>query len=179
MLWRGLCALASVVCLVALGGCGFALRVDQPLPFDTIAVTPERPGGVSGALTHYLGKRVRPVAPGADGVLPDVIVDILQETRNKVIVSVTTSGQVREYEVHLNVVFRIRTPYGVEVIPHATIERTASISYSETAALAKEAEEAMLYRDMQADVVQQLMRRLALLHMPPKPAPVTASEPAP
>jgi len=169
MPWRGLYAGVVWVCLMALGGCGFALRVDQPLPFDTIAVTPERPGGVGGALAHYLGNRLRPVAPGVDGVVPDVIVDILQEIRKKVIVSVTTSGQVREYEVHLNVVFRVRTAQGVELIPQATIERTASVSYSETAALAKEAEEAMLYRDMQADVVQQMMRRLALLHMPPKP----------
>jgi LPS-assembly lipoprotein len=35
------------------------------------------------------------------------------------------------------------------------------ISYSESAALAKEAEEALLYRDMQTDVVQQTLRRLA------------------
>ena len=35
------------------------------------------------------------------------------------------------------------------------------ISYSETIALAKEAEEALLYRNMQTDLVQQLLRRLA------------------
>jgi len=35
------------------------------------------------------------------------------------------------------------------------------ISFSETAVLAKEAEEALLYRNMQTDIVQQLMRRLA------------------
>jgi LPS-assembly lipoprotein len=37
------------------------------------------------------------------------------------------------------------------------------MSFSETVALAKEAEEALLYRDMQADLVRQLMRRLAAL----------------
>ena len=34
-------------------------------------------------------------------------------------------------------------------------------SFSESAVLAKEAEENLLYRNMQADIVQQLMRRLA------------------
>ena len=165
---RRLLAGGVALCLTALGGCGFALRASQPLPFDTIAVTPERGPGVAALLTRTLGKQVRPVAPGADGVAPDVILDILEETRKKVIVSVTTSGQVREYELHLNVSFRVRTPQGAELQPKATIERIASVSYSETAALAKEAEEAMLYRDMQSDVAQQLLRRLALLHIPAK-----------
>ena len=35
------------------------------------------------------------------------------------------------------------------------------VSYNESAALAKEAEEQLLYRSMQTDIVQQLMRRLA------------------
>jgi len=34
------------------------------------------------------------------------------------------------------------------------------ISYSESTALSKEAEEQLLYRSMQTDVVQQVMRRL-------------------
>ena len=35
------------------------------------------------------------------------------------------------------------------------------MSYNETAALAKEQEEAALYRAMQSDIVAQVMRRLA------------------
>jgi LPS-assembly lipoprotein len=37
------------------------------------------------------------------------------------------------------------------------------ISYNESAALAKETEEALLYRDMQSDIAQQIQRRLAAL----------------
>ena len=40
------------------------------------------------------------------------------------------------------------------------------ISYTETAALAKEAEEALQFRDMQSDIVQQTMRRLAAVTLP-------------
>jgi hypothetical protein len=35
------------------------------------------------------------------------------------------------------------------------------MAFDETQVLAKESEEALLYRDMQADLVQQIMRRLA------------------
>ena len=34
------------------------------------------------------------------------------------------------------------------------------LSFTETAALSKEIEEATMYRDMQTDIVQQIMRRL-------------------
>ena len=37
------------------------------------------------------------------------------------------------------------------------------MAFNETQVLAKESEEALLYRDMQADLVQQIMRRLAAI----------------
>ena len=57
--------------------------------------------------------------------------------------------------------FRLRTPQGDERIPETELLQTRDISYSETIALAKEAEEGLLYRNMQTDIVQQLLRRLA------------------
>lgn len=147
--------------LATLAACGFKLRTSQPLPFRTIAVTPEKSGGVAGDLARYLGDVVRPAAPGAGGELPEVILDILQETREKLVVGVNASGQVREFELRLGVRFRLRSTKGVELIAPSAIEQHRSISFNESAVLAKEAEEALLYRDMQADVVQQLLRRLA------------------
>ena len=179
---RGAAGVLAVAGLLALSGCGFALRSAKPMPFQTIAVTPERGTGVAGELTRYLGSAIRPVAPGRDGVAPDVILDILQETRQKVIVGVTTSGQVREYELRLKVLFRLRSSRGEELIAPATIEQVTSISFNESAVLAKESEEALLYRDMQSDVVQQLLRRLTKVRMP-EPAvvspPDAATPPAP
>ena len=44
--------------------------------------------------------------------------------------------------------------------PDTELLLVRDISFTETAALAKEAEEALMYRDMQSDIVQQVMRRL-------------------
>jgi len=57
--------------------------------------------------------------------------------------------------------FRLDTPQGQELIEDTEIIQQRDISYSETAALAKETEEALLYRDMQSDIAQQIQRRLA------------------
>ena len=144
-----------------LGGCGFKLRGKQNYVFETIAVTPEKGAAVASELSRYLGDMVRPVAPPAGGVPPEVIVDILGETREKVIVAINASGQVREYQLRIKVRFRMRTSQGRDLIEPTDILQERDISFNESAVLAKEAEEVLLYRDMQSDIVQQLLRRIA------------------
>jgi LPS-assembly lipoprotein len=166
--------------MTVLAGCGFKLRTSQSLPFATIAVTPEKTAGVAGDISRYLGDIVRPVAPGAGGEPPEVILDILQEAREKLVVGVNASGQVREYELRMRITFRLRSPKEGELIAPSVIEQHRSISFNESAVLAKEAEEVLLYRDMQSDIVQQLLRRLSAFKpaaVAPRPATTTpASE---
>ena len=90
-----------------------------------------------------------------------VVLKVLGEQREKVVVGVYSSGQVREFQLRLRVRFRLDTPQGRELIDDAEIVQQRDISYSETAALAKETEEALLFRDMQSDIAQQIQRRLA------------------
>ncbi len=171
-----LCFLVSL----GLGGCGFQLRASQVMPFKTIAITPERGGGVAADLSRYFSDSLRSVAPGIGQEAPEVILDILQEQREKIVVGVNTSGQVREYQLRLTVTFRVRTPQGRELIGSTAIEQSRDISFNESAVLAKESEEVLLYRDMQTDVVQQLLRRLAAIkNVAPAPTPPTAPVTAP
>jgi len=146
-----------------LSGCGFHLRASQRFVFDTVAVTPETGGAVAAELIRNLGEAVRPVAPPAGGVAPQVIVDILEELREKTVVGVNATGQVREFQLRIRIKFRVRTPQGRELIPDTDIVQQRDIGFNESAVLAKEAEESLLYRDMQTDLVQQLLRRLAAI----------------
>jgi LPS-assembly lipoprotein len=57
--------------------------------------------------------------------------------------------------------FRLRTAKGRELIEPTELAQQRDISFNEAAVLAKEAEEAQLYRNMQTDLVQQILRRLA------------------
>jgi LPS-assembly lipoprotein len=173
-------ATASLAGLTLLAGCGFHLRAAQPMPFATVAVTPEGGGGVAADLTRYFGDAVRPVAPGKGAQAPDAILDILQEVREKSVVAVNSSGQVREFQLRMRVKFRLRTPQGRELIAPADIEQFRDISFNESAVLAKEAEEVLLYRDMQSDIVQQVLRRLsAAARSVPASGPATSTSTAP
>ena len=173
-------SLLALLAVTVLAGCGFKLRASQNFAFETIAVTPENAAGVAGDLSRYLGDRVRPVAPGAGALPPDVILDILEDFREKVVVGMNASGQVREFELRMRVRFRLRTPRGGDLLPASVIEQHRSISFNESAVLSKETEETLLYRDMQSDVVQQLLRRLAAVKpaalAPPPPRPDVAPE---
>ena len=155
--------LAALLAGAGLSGCGFKLRASQTMAFNSIAVTPERGAGVAGDMARYFSASLKPVAPGKGEAAPEVILDILRELREKTVVGVNTSGQVREYQLRLAVTFRLRTPQGSELIAPTEIEQRRDISFNESAVLAKEAEEVLLYRDMQTDIVQQLLRRLAAI----------------
>lgn len=145
----------------SLTSCGFHLRGAMDFAFETVAVTPETGGAVAPELIRVLGDRIRPVAPKQDQEPPQVILDILSEGREKVVVGVNASGQVREFQLRLRVKFRMRTPQGRMLIAETEITQQRDISFSEATVLSKESEETMLFRDMQSDIVQQLLRRMA------------------
>ena len=102
----------------------------------------------------------------ADLPSAQAVIDILSEQRERIVVGQNASGQVRELQLRLKVKFRLRTAAGVEMIPETEIQQQRDMSYNETLALSKEAEEALQYRNMQTDIVQQLLRRLSVARLP-------------
>jgi LPS-assembly lipoprotein len=92
-----------------------------------------------------------------------VIFDQLFEVREKVIVGRTSTGAIREFQLRLRYRFRVRSKSGIELIPDTEITLNRDINFNETGALSKESEEALLYKDMENDLVLQIQRRLAAI----------------
>ena len=159
-IWRG--SLLTLG-LQTLAGCGFKLRAAQDFSFSSVAVMPNPGGPLNTEVRRSFGDAVRVLGPQEPLAQAQVVLDILQEQREKTVVGVNSSGQVREFQLRIRLKFIVRTPQGHELVPEAEIVQQRDISFNESAALAKEAEEVLLYRDMQTDIVQQLMRRLAAL----------------
>lgn len=150
---------------LALAGCGFKLRGAQNYAFKTLAILPHPGGAVAQELRRSFDSSVRVLAPNEALTQAQLVLDIVQEQREKNVVGVNSSGQVREYQLRLRLKFSLRTPQGRELTPESEILLQRDISFNETTVLAKEAEEALLYRDMQTDVVQQVLRRLATVRL--------------
>lgn len=153
-------------------GCGFQLRQAPKFAFSTLAASlPDssplrrelRSGLVSSGITVVDPTQLAPAAPGADApsLQADAVLEILNEQRERAAVGITTAGQVSEFQLRVRFKFRLRTLKGKDLLPDSEILLQRDISYSETLALSKEEEIAEMYRDMQTDVVQQVLRRLA------------------
>lgn len=146
-----------------LAGCGFQLRQPPKFAFHSFYTGAPASSPLVTELKRQLAstEQVQVLTEPAGATSADVVLDVLNDVRERVIVGVNAVGQVRELQLRVRFKFRLRTPRGKVLIPDTELLLQRDVSYSEAAALAKEAEEALLYRDMQGDIVQQLMRRFA------------------
>jgi LPS-assembly lipoprotein len=158
-------AVALIVLAASLSACGFHLRGSDGsfnMPFQSIYLAfPE---------TSPLGTELKRNLRAGDSVVIEsdpnkaqALFDVLSEQRGKSILSLNSQGRVREYLLTYTLVFRVRNAGGTELLAPTEISLKRNIAFNEAQVLAKEAEEALLYRDMQADLVQQIIRRLAAI----------------
>lgn len=151
--------LAAAVLLLA-PGCGFRFRGEAPLPFQSIYVQ----APATSPLTSQLK---RAVAAGSSAQVTEqpgkaeVILQITDERQERTILALSGGGRVSEFQLRYRVSFRLTDNKNArEYIPLSEIVLQRALTYSDTEALSKQAEETLLYRDMRQDAVQQLMRRL-------------------
>ncbi|HEY0179365.1 MAG TPA: LPS assembly lipoprotein LptE, partial [Dokdonella sp.] len=150
---------------VSLAGCGFELKRPPELNFRTIQLTGFPPRSqlvVELKQNIESGPTTRVVEALKDA---QVVLQSLGESREKVVVAQTAANQIREFELRYRFDFRLRTGSGKELIPDSEILLKRSLTYTESAALAKEQEESFLYRAMQSDIVSQVLRRLSSVRL--------------
>ena len=159
----------ALVLALILAGCGFRLRGTADVPFQTLYV-PNADSGIALDLKRNVqaGTQAKVVD---DPQKAEAILAFSTENREKNILSLTGTGRVREFQLKYSVGFRVHDGKGGDFIPQTTIALTRDITFSDTEVLAKEAEEQLLFRDMQSDRVQQIMRRLAVSRTPTAKVP--------
>ena len=157
------------VCLVlTLSACGFHLRGSNGsfmLPFATMNIGLPDSSPLAIDLKRYIraigSTEIVDTREAADATL-EVLADP-EKTRTKSILSLNSNGRVREYQLGYSIQFRVVDKAGNVLLGLTTIALNRPITFNESQVLAKETEEAQLYRDMRNDLVQQIMRRLAAI----------------
>ena len=151
---------AALIGALPLTGCGFRLRGSYSTPFRTL----------------YLAVRLRQeLLAGSDVTIvntpseAEAILELLSDSRSHDVLSINDTGRAREYEITLSLSFRVSNPSGIDYMEAVTLTASRDLTYSESDFLSREKEEAFLYRDMEADLVNQLMRRIEAIK-PPKQA---------
>jgi LPS-assembly lipoprotein len=148
-------ALASAV---ALPGCGFRLRGDVDYPFTSMYINAPATSPFALELKRALvGNNVNIVD---DAKAAQVILDLPSVTDDKQVLSLSGGGRVREFALSKRVQFRLHDADGNDWLPAGELVVRRTFSFNESEVLAREAQEARLYREMQTDAVSQLVRRL-------------------
>jgi len=150
--------LSFLALALLVSACGFQLRGTAELPFDTIYLPAT--GGIGLDLKRNILAGTRTVVVD-DPKQAQALLEFIQETRQKDILSLTAGGRVREFRLLYQVAFRVHDGKGGEYLPAATLQLARDFTFNDSEVLAKEAEEQLLYREMQTDMVRQIMRRLS------------------
>jgi LPS-assembly lipoprotein len=155
--------LAALILAVSLAGCGFQLRGMQGanLPYKSFYVALPETAQVRIWLERHINAHgnTQIVDSASDA---DAIFQQLQDERDKSVLSVNAQGRVREYRLYMIYSFRVVNRKGQELIPPNEVTLSRDITYDDSTILAKNLEENLLWRDMERDLVNQIMRRLAI-----------------
>ena len=153
-------SLAILAAASLLGGCGFQLRGQAQLPFAAAYVEAPASSGLGEGLRRSLGNQNK-LAAQREGA--PVRIKLSPETRGKNILSLSGGGKVREYRLEYRVDMSAYDAAGAELLAPSQIHLTREFSYNDDQVLAKESEEAALYRSMEQDALRQVLRRLSFI----------------
>jgi len=157
----------AIVFAMTLSSCGFQLRGQVSIPFQTLYV--ETPSFGYSAFANDLERAIRSGSQTrivTNREEAEAVLRIIGEVQEKQILSLSSAGRVREFELRYRVAYRLTDKSAIDLAPPGEISLRRDMTYDDTQVLAKESEEALLYRDMKADAVQQMLRRLSVAHRP-------------
>ncbi|UCD69309.1 MAG: hypothetical protein JSW48_04305 [Betaproteobacteria bacterium] len=156
----GLLMLVSISLLLT--GCGFKLRGQADLPFERIHVETDGFSLFAAELMRVLqSSNAVEVVDGAEEA--QVVLKVLNEQREKRILSLQSSGSVSEFLFVYRVSYRVMDSNRKDLVAPGEILLRRAMQYDDTAILGKQSEEELLFRDMQSEAVQQMLRRLSVV----------------
>lgn len=149
-----------MLAVTPLAACGFHLRGTQSLPVDSIylALPVNSPIGAEMSRLLRASTNAKIVAERKEA---QAIFELMGESREREVLAINAQGRATEYQLRLRIRFRVLDKDALELIPPTDLIARRDITFNESDLLAKESEEGLLYRDMQSDLVRQMVSRLA------------------
>ncbi|HOY86038.1 MAG TPA: LPS assembly lipoprotein LptE [Methylotenera sp.] len=159
----------NLICLfllsTTLAACGFQLRGVANLSFKSVFVQ-----GSTLSISRELNQSFKTNGIQVVNSIEDaeLLIEMLNETNEKRILSLSGGGVVREYELNYRVSFRTRDPASETWSAPQTVQARRDFSYNDNALLGKLDEENKLNTDMRSDAVREIMRRLSAIKVTAK-----------
>lgn len=159
-------AAVVVVTLMALllTACGFHLRGDVKLAPELSRIH------IQGANPYdpLVRDLTRALTSAGAAVVEDpqsatAVLQVLDNSGDRRVLSVRSTGKVQEYELYQTFKFRVRDAAGKELLPAQELELTREYLFDADDVLSKSTEEEALRREMRRDLVRLAMLRLESL----------------
>jgi LPS-assembly lipoprotein len=152
--------IAVLFVAMSLSSCGFQLRGQAAIPYKTLFIETTAYSKFAHDLERAIrsGSNTKIVENRGDA---EAVLKIVGESQENYILALSSAGRVLEFELRYKVNYRLTDRTGNELMPPAQIFLHRELTYDDTEVLAKESEIEFLYRDMKADAVQQMLRRLS------------------
>ena len=146
---------------MSLSSCGFQLRGQAAIPYKTLFIEATGYSLFANDLERAIrsGSETKVVSNRNEA---EAVLRIVGELQEKRILSLSSGGKVREFELRYKVAYRLTDRAGTDLTAPGEIYLRRDMTYDDTQVLAKESEELLLYRDMKTDAVQQMLRRLSV-----------------
>ncbi|OAM51420.1 hypothetical protein A7981_07915 [Methylovorus sp. MM2] len=149
--------LCILLCLLSLAACGFQMRGIENLKFHNLYITGSKLS-ISKDLKKSLA--INGVTVVTDPAKAELMLELMSESKEKRILSLSGRGLVREFDLYYRLNFRLRDPSSETWKEVQTIEQRRDFSYDDNELLAKQGEEMRLYDDMNKEATKELIRRL-------------------
>ena len=156
--------IAMLLLVTGLCSCGFQLRGQVTMPFASVFVSTPGTSIVATEIRRELTNSPTKLMPSAKDA--DAQLNIIEDRRDRQILSLSGAGRVREYELKLRVSYQVVDSKGIVFIPTSEIQLSRILSYDDSRIIAKQQEEALLYQDMERDAVGQILRRMTAIKRP-------------
>lgn len=153
--------LLVIVLVTLLAGCGFQLRGSYTLPWDTLYIGLPEFDALRAEIKRNVEASTRTkIVSDPKDAQASLIVVRNDNLRN--ILSLSAKGYVREIQLTRAFAYRLQDAKGKQIAMPGQILLQRDMTYDDELLLAKGSEETIIQRDMQTDLVQQLLRRLSL-----------------
>lgn len=152
--------LSALAFSVMAGGCGFHLRGQTTLPFETLYVNMPVNDKIAANIRRMIAASTN-VTIVQQASQADAILELVSSGRHRDVISMNMQGEERDYELTLNMTFRLVDPDGEEFFPPTTFTASRSMYYNDDEYLSRSAQENILYSEMQQSLINQLLGRLS------------------
>ena len=151
----------AALAAMLLSACGFQLRGQALIPYKTLFIEVTGYSLFANDLERAIrsGSQTRIVNSREES---EAVLKVLGESQEKHILSLSSAGRVREFQLRYRVAYRLTDRAGADLDAPGEIFLRRELIYDDTQILSKEAEESLLYRDMRSDAVAQMLRRLSV-----------------